>query len=272
MLDARREQIARGWRTPRRSKPSWPRPKSQRQEVLAQARSRGGQAHRERARCRRARQEQETQKAIAAAEQIMATAQRSRRPGSRPHAGRTQARGRAAGGADDGDGDRQDPDAGRPAAAGRGNRRGAWRAEDASMATNKTRAADRQAVLPILRGQRIARRGASGRSSQRVIESATPRCAGHAEAVPAAGPARSRAALARVESAAPLPDDVRARDRGRRRAHLRPRDRTVVRQNPALIGGVRLKVGSDVYDGSVRADWMRSRPAFEPAQHCGMRT
>lgn len=58
---------------------------------------------------------------------------------------------------------------------------------------------------------------------------------------------------ASVETAAALPDDLR----GVVRASL---DRTygagveaVFTENPALIGGMRIRVGSDVYDGSVRA-------------------
>jgi F-type H+-transporting ATPase subunit delta len=58
---------------------------------------------------------------------------------------------------------------------------------------------------------------------------------------------------ASVETATPLPDDLR----GAVRANL---DRaygagleTTFTENPALIGGMRIRVGSDVYDGSVRA-------------------
>jgi F-type H+-transporting ATPase subunit delta len=58
---------------------------------------------------------------------------------------------------------------------------------------------------------------------------------------------------ASVETATVLPDDLR----GTVRANL---DRTygggletTFSENPALIGGMRIRVGSDVYDGSVRA-------------------
>ena len=56
-----------------------------------------------------------------------------------------------------------------------------------------------------------------------------------------------------VESASPLPLDVRE---GVHAALLRLYGSgvdTSFAQNPALIGGMRIRVGSDVYDGSVRA-------------------
>jgi F-type H+-transporting ATPase subunit delta len=54
-----------------------------------------------------------------------------------------------------------------------------------------------------------------------------------------------------VESATPLPPDLRASvERGV--AHeYGPGVSTSFQENPALIGGMRVKVGSDVYDGSV---------------------
>lgn len=56
-----------------------------------------------------------------------------------------------------------------------------------------------------------------------------------------------------IESAEELPDDVRqdvsARLTGTYGAGLK----TNFVVNPALVGGMRIKVGSDVYDGSVRA-------------------
>ena len=56
-----------------------------------------------------------------------------------------------------------------------------------------------------------------------------------------------------VESATPLDPDVQTDivsglDR-RYGSHLT----TTFGQNPALIGGVRIKIGSDVYDGTIRA-------------------
>ena len=58
---------------------------------------------------------------------------------------------------------------------------------------------------------------------------------------------------ARVESAAPLPEALRAEvAAGVTRTYGAGVETSFV-ENPALIGGVRLQVGSDVYDGSVRA-------------------
>jgi len=58
---------------------------------------------------------------------------------------------------------------------------------------------------------------------------------------------------ARIESAVPLPDASRA-DLVETVARLYgPGLETSFAENSALIGGVRLQVGSDVYDGSVRA-------------------
>ena len=58
---------------------------------------------------------------------------------------------------------------------------------------------------------------------------------------------------ARVESAAPLAPEVRAAvEEGLERKYGRALTSTFV-VDPGLIGGMRLTVGSDVYDGSVRA-------------------
>jgi F-type H+-transporting ATPase subunit delta len=58
---------------------------------------------------------------------------------------------------------------------------------------------------------------------------------------------------ARIESATPLPTDLQNQVQG---ALTKSYGQGLVisfGQNPALIGGMRIKVGSDVYDGSVQA-------------------
>jgi F-type H+-transporting ATPase subunit delta len=58
---------------------------------------------------------------------------------------------------------------------------------------------------------------------------------------------------AEVESVAPLPPDLRAMIQGRLESLYGPGIDIRFTQRPALIGGLRVKVGSDVYDGSVQA-------------------
>jgi F-type H+-transporting ATPase subunit delta len=58
---------------------------------------------------------------------------------------------------------------------------------------------------------------------------------------------------ARIESAAPLPDDLRAGVEADLARLYGPGISASFAQNPELIGGMRIKVGSDVYDGSVKA-------------------
>ena len=56
-----------------------------------------------------------------------------------------------------------------------------------------------------------------------------------------------------VESAVPLPDELRASVNAGLERTYGPGITTSFVHNPALIGGMRIKIGSDVYDGSVRA-------------------
>jgi F-type H+-transporting ATPase subunit delta len=58
---------------------------------------------------------------------------------------------------------------------------------------------------------------------------------------------------ARVESAAPLAPDLRKEIRNGLVRVYGPGLRTMFERNEDLIGGLRIKVGSDVYDDSVRA-------------------
>ncbi len=58
---------------------------------------------------------------------------------------------------------------------------------------------------------------------------------------------------AEVESAVPLPEDLRASVEAGLARTYGPGISASFAHNPGLIGGMRIKVGSDVYDGSVRA-------------------
>ncbi len=58
---------------------------------------------------------------------------------------------------------------------------------------------------------------------------------------------------AKVESARPLPEELKARVQNDLGRLYGPGLTTSFAENPALIGGMRIQVGSDVYDGSVRA-------------------
>jgi F-type H+-transporting ATPase subunit delta len=58
---------------------------------------------------------------------------------------------------------------------------------------------------------------------------------------------------AEVESATPLPADLQSSVRVGLERVYGPRISTSFVHRPALIGGMRIKVGSDVYDGSVKA-------------------
>ena len=58
---------------------------------------------------------------------------------------------------------------------------------------------------------------------------------------------------ARVESALPLPADLQATVRAELTDVYGRGITTVFARNPALIGGMRIQVGSDIYDGSVRS-------------------
>ena len=59
---------------------------------------------------------------------------------------------------------------------------------------------------------------------------------------------------AEVDSAAPLPADVRAGIEAGLSRLYGPDVATAFAEDPALIAGVRIKVGSDVYDGSVKGN------------------
>lgn len=56
---------------------------------------------------------------------------------------------------------------------------------------------------------------------------------------------------ARVESAVALPADIQAQVAGRLKGIYGDLELTFA-QNPSLLGGLRIQVGSDLYDGSVK--------------------
>ena len=58
---------------------------------------------------------------------------------------------------------------------------------------------------------------------------------------------------AEVESAAPLPSELRANVQASLVQTYGPYLNTSFKENSSLIGGMRIKVGSDVYDGSIKA-------------------
>jgi F-type H+-transporting ATPase subunit delta len=65
--------------------------------------------------------------------------------------------------------------------------------------------------------------------------------------------------VAQVESAVVMPDDLQENVRTRLHRLYGPGTTTLFSLNPALIGGMRIQIGSDVYDGSVqyRLDTLR---------------
>jgi F-type H+-transporting ATPase subunit delta len=65
-----------------------------------------------------------------------------------------------------------------------------------------------------------------------------------------------------VESAAPLTDDLRVTVEAGLARQYGPDVSTSFALDPSLIGGMRIKIGSDVYDGSVRARLAALRDRF----------
>ena len=68
--------------------------------------------------------------------------------------------------------------------------------------------------------------------------------------------------VAQVESAAPLPADLQASVQASLNQLYGPGLTTSFAETPALIGGMRIKVGSDVYDGSIKAGLAALEKAF----------
>jgi F-type H+-transporting ATPase subunit delta len=71
------------------------------------------------------------------------------------------------------------------------------------------------------------------------------------------------AQTAEILSAEPLPDDFRLRVRAALERSYGAGIGTSFVHDPALIGGMRIKVGSDVYDGSVRTRLASLERRFE---------
>jgi F-type H+-transporting ATPase subunit delta len=68
--------------------------------------------------------------------------------------------------------------------------------------------------------------------------------------------------LAEVASAAQLPADLRASVEAGLRRTYGPRINIQFTHLPSLIGGMRIRVGSDVYDGSVRSELAALKRSF----------
>ncbi len=68
--------------------------------------------------------------------------------------------------------------------------------------------------------------------------------------------------LARVESPAALGADQQTKVRNELGRAYGPGLNVVFAENPALLGGLRIQVGSDVYDGSVQARLVQLHESF----------
>src|SRR5580698_5778869 len=68
--------------------------------------------------------------------------------------------------------------------------------------------------------------------------------------------------VARVESAAPLPADLQGEITSQITAKYGQGMNISFAQNPALIGGLRIQAGSDLYDGSVKTRLEKLEESF----------
>ena len=68
---------------------------------------------------------------------------------------------------------------------------------------------------------------------------------------------------AQVESATPLPPEVQANVQVSLIRTYGPELNMSFVENPSLIGGMRVRVGSDVYDGSIKAGLAALKKSFE---------
>jgi F-type H+-transporting ATPase subunit delta len=67
---------------------------------------------------------------------------------------------------------------------------------------------------------------------------------------------------ARIESAVSLPEDLQSSVRASVARTYGPGLNISFSQNPGLVGGMRIQVGSDVYDGSIQARLAALREGF----------
>jgi len=67
---------------------------------------------------------------------------------------------------------------------------------------------------------------------------------------------------AKVESASPLPEDLQVQISGEIKKKYGMGVNITFAQNPALLGGLRIQVGSDLYDGSVQTKLNRLAQSF----------
>jgi F-type H+-transporting ATPase subunit delta len=65
-----------------------------------------------------------------------------------------------------------------------------------------------------------------------------------------------------VESATPLPADLRAEVTGQLEKIYGSAVNITFSENPALLGGLRIQVGSDLYDGSVQTRLEKLEQSF----------
>jgi len=67
---------------------------------------------------------------------------------------------------------------------------------------------------------------------------------------------------ARIESATPLPAELQAEVTGEIKKKYGAGVSISFAQNPSLIGGLRIQVGSDLYDGSVKMRLKKLEESF----------
>ena len=67
---------------------------------------------------------------------------------------------------------------------------------------------------------------------------------------------------ARVESATPLTPELQNEVTGEIKKKYGNGVNISFSQNPALIGGLRIQIGSDLYDGSVKMRWQKLEESF----------